>query len=226
MRLLLPVCLILPLLRTCTAPQLVHRCYHSHLPYFLALHWPPTPPHACRCLACLPPPLQVREALAHKVSRERVGAELEGMIHGEWPESEAGRRCGCTAAGSSSAWGGVGPRSSQLPRTSACLPRTSACLGTHAAAGPDPVMALRLLHRLRIFAAVFALPPAAAGVLGEAAFGATAASLGAGAFDAMQAWPRPESGFDQDARRRCLLAALLLPVAGVQVPAAKGKQTR
>jgi hypothetical protein len=87
-------------------------------------------------------------------------------------------------------------------------------------------MALRLLHRLRIFAAVFALHPAAAGGLGEAAFGATAASQAAGAFDAMQAWARPESGFDQDARRRCLLAALLLPVAGVQVPAAKGKQIR
>lgn len=27
--------------------------------------------------------LQVREALAHKVSRERIGAELEGMLHGE-----------------------------------------------------------------------------------------------------------------------------------------------
>ena len=36
----------------------------------------------------------------------------------------------------------------------------------------------------------------------------------------------PEHGFDQDARRRCLLAAVLLPVADVQVPAAKGKPVR
>ncbi|EFN53192.1 hypothetical protein CHLNCDRAFT_137012 [Chlorella variabilis] len=114
----------------------------------------------------------VREALAHKVSRERIGAELEGMIH-----------------------------------------------------GPDPVMALRLLHRLRIFAAVFALPPAAVGGLGEAAFGAAATALAAAAYDEMAAWGHPEAAFDRDARRRCLLAAVLLPVADLQVPAAKGKAT-
>lgn len=113
---------------------------------------------------------EVREALAHKVSRERVGSELEGMLH-----------------------------------------------------GADPVMALRLLHRLRIFTAVFALPPAVEHLLSEDAFGAAANCLASGAFDAMEAWAHPECGFDQDARRRCMLAAVLLPLAGVTVPAAKGK---
>lgn len=114
---------------------------------------------------------EVREALAHKVSRERVGAELEGMLH-----------------------------------------------------GPDPVMALRLLHRLRIFPAVFALPPGAGDRLSEDAFGGAACALAVEAFDEMQAWKHPEFGFDQDSRRRCMLAAVLLPLADVQVPAAKGKR--
>ncbi|PSC76867.1 CCA tRNA nucleotidyltransferase 2 [Micractinium conductrix] len=117
-------------------------------------------------------PRPVREALAHKVSRERVGAELEGMLH-----------------------------------------------------GPDPVMAVRLLHRLRIFTAVFAPPPATAGgaLPSEDAFGSAACSLTVEAFDAMQAWKHPECGFDQEAQRRCMLAAVLLPLAGLTVPAAKGK---
>lgn len=51
-------------------------------------------------------------------------------------------------------------------------------------------MALRLLHRLRIFAAVFALPPAVAGGLSDSAFGAAATRLAAGAYDEMQAWVR------------------------------------
>lgn len=166
----------------------------------------------------------------------------------------------------------------------------------HPQAGPDPIMALRLLHRLRIFSAVFALPPAAAGGLPDDAFGAASNRLAASAYDEMQAWVRrqpcllprlvrcggdaglgdrgrgsqlgasaaplstsalhacrpgtrpaaavalhqpacaarlpsalqlhPEHGFDQDARRRCLLAAVLLPVADIQVPAAKGKPVR
>jgi hypothetical protein len=87
-------------------------------------------------------------------------------------------------------------------------------------------MALRLLHRLRIFGAVFALPPAVAGGLSDDAFGAAATALAAAAYDEMQAWTHPEAGFDQDARRRCLLAAVLLPVAELRVPAAKGKSVR
>ena len=40
---------------------------------------------AIRTNSLMPPLLpQVRLALAQKVSRERVGAELEGMLHGEW----------------------------------------------------------------------------------------------------------------------------------------------
>ncbi|KAI3436201.1 hypothetical protein D9Q98_002255 [Chlorella vulgaris] len=115
--------------------------------------------------------LSVREALAHKVSRERVGSELEGMFH-----------------------------------------------------GADPLTALRLLHRLRIFAAVFLLPPSAAAAVSEVTFGAAASALALAALAEMQAWQHPEAGFDQEARRRCLLAAVLLPVAGLQVPAAKGKR--
>lgn len=49
-------------------------------------------------------------------------------------------------------------------------------------------MALRLLHRLRIFTAVFALPPAVAGPLSDDAFGAAANRLAVGAYDEMQAW--------------------------------------
>lgn len=55
-------------------------------------------------------------------------------------------------------------------------------------AGPDPVMALRLLHRLRIFGAVFALPPVAAVGLSEDAFGAAANKLAVSAYDEIQAW--------------------------------------
>jgi hypothetical protein len=116
---------------------------------------------------------EVREALAHKVSRERIGAELEGMMH-----------------------------------------------------GADPVMALRLLHRLRIFGAVFAVPPSVIAGLSEDAFGAAANRLAVSAYDEIQAWAHPECGFDQDSRRRCMLAAVLLPIADLQVPVAKGKPMR
>ena len=122
--------------------------------------------------------------------------------------------------------------------------------------GPDPIMALRLLHRLRIFGAVFALPPAAAAARSDPpAFGAAATGLAAAAFDVLQAWPPASASgsggdaatgdagngngngsvgaggggggvVDLDLRRRCLLAAVLLPVAGVMSPAAKGKTSR
>lgn len=52
-------------------------------------------------------------------------------------------------------------------------------------------MALRLLHRLRIFPAVFALPPGA-DRLSEDAFGGAACALAVEAFDEMQAWQHPE----------------------------------
>ncbi|KAI7837316.1 hypothetical protein COHA_008831 [Chlorella ohadii] len=89
--------------------------------------------------------------------------------------------------------------------------------------GADPVMALRLLHRLRIFGAVFAVPPSVTMGLSEDAFGAAANRLAVSAYDEMQAWSHPEAGFDQDARRRCMMAAVLLPIADLQVPVTKGK---
>lgn len=55
-------------------------------------------------------------------------------------------------------------------------------------------MALRLLHRLRIFPAVFALPPGAGDRLSEDAFGGAACALAVEAFDEMQAWKHPEVG--------------------------------
>ena len=92
-----------------------------------------TPPSALSA----PPPLQVRTALMQKVSRERVGAELEGMLHGEGLECEHRLECGhpwaCTAAAAGqrstslrSSWRpgpaehlGTGPAAAQGP---ACLP--------------------------------------------------------------------------------------------------------
>lgn len=51
-------------------------------------------------------------------------------------------------------------------------------------------MALRLLHRLRIFGAVFAVPPSVTAGLSEDAFGAAANRLAVSAFDEMEAWVR------------------------------------
>lgn len=49
-------------------------------------------------------------------------------------------------------------------------------------------MALRLLHRLRIFGAVFAVPSSVTMGLSEDAFGAAANRLAASAYDEMEAW--------------------------------------
>ncbi len=137
--------------------------------------------------------LQVREALAHKVSRERIGAELEGMMHGE-------RDC---SGGAQLSPGGFHPCTlfpqppPAPPCPGPCPPRSlpphppsNASTSSHPLAGADPVMALRLLHRLRIFGAVFAVPPSVTMGLSEDAFGAAANRLAVSAYDEMQAWVR------------------------------------
>lgn len=73
-------------------------------------------------------------------------------------------------------------------------------------------MALRLLHRLRIFSAVFALPPAAAGGLSDDAFGAAANRLAASAYDEMQAWVRGGCGGGPCSGGSHRLARLLSPL--------------
>jgi tRNA nucleotidyltransferase/poly(A) polymerase len=109
--------------------------------------------------------------LGHKVSRERVGNELDGML-----------------------------------------------------TGPDPVAAVRLLQRMGLFEAVFAVHPSAGGDVTEAFAAAGAALLGA-AHRVLGAWaPAPALGADE--RRQALLAALLLPLRGVELRAAKGRAQR
>lgn len=66
-------------------------------------------------------------------------------------------------------------------------------------------------------------------VSGAASFSETACSCGNDTANQnllLQAWKHPECGFDQEAQRRCMLAAVLLPLAGLTVPAAKGKPVR
>ncbi|GLC34026.1 hypothetical protein PLESTB_000830000 [Pleodorina starrii] len=109
---------------------------------------------------------QVQVALATKISKERVGTELEGMFN-----------------------------------------------------GPAPVEAVRLLHRLGLFTSVFALPPSLESRLGDG-YGAPCCTTMAAA-DAIARSMGLE--LDKDERRFLLLAALLLPLRGLQVPAAKGK---
>ncbi|GFR42511.1 hypothetical protein Agub_g3403 [Astrephomene gubernaculifera] len=109
---------------------------------------------------------QVRVALATKISKERVGTELEGMFN-----------------------------------------------------GPAPTEAVRLLHRLGLFPTVFALPPPLDGRLGPSYGGPCCVSMGA----AEQLQRDLGLELDKDERRFLLLAALLLPLRGLQAPAAKGK---
>jgi hypothetical protein len=59
------------------------------------------------------------------------------------------------------------------------------------------------------------------GGLIDDAFGAEATTLAASC-EEVQAWAHTEAGFDQDACRRRPLAAVLLPVAELRVPAADG----
>eukprot|EP00887_Chlorella_sp_A99_P006656 scaffold3.g6656.t1 len=118
---------------------------------------------------------EVRDHLHFKVSRERIGTEFQGMVH-----------------------------------------------------GPDPVLALQLIHRLRLFEAVFVLPDAVAASLPSEELSAAATALAAGAYDALAALdsepPGPEAGgVGRDARRQLLLAALLLPLRALSVRGHKGR---
>jgi len=111
---------------------------------------------------------EVRGMLGHKVSRERIGAELEGMI-----------------------------------------------------GGPDPVAAVHLLQRLRLFEAVFEVHPSATADVTElfASAGSTLVSALYDVLSSLQDIPSLEA----DARRQILLAALLLPLRAAEVVSAKGK---
>jgi tRNA nucleotidyltransferase/poly(A) polymerase len=116
---------------------------------------------------------QVREMLGHKVSRERIGAELDGMLN-----------------------------------------------------GPDPVAAVDVLKRLRLFEAVFEVHPSAtADVTDE--FAAAGTTLLTAAFDILAAWKATQlltvAQVSLEDRRLLLLAALLLPLRRCTVVGAKGK---
>jgi tRNA nucleotidyltransferase/poly(A) polymerase len=116
---------------------------------------------------------EVREMLGHKVSRERIGTELDGMLN-----------------------------------------------------GPDPVAAVDVLRRLRLFEAVFEVHPSAtADVTDE--FAAAGTALLTAAFDILAAWKEtkllPEAEVSLEDRRLLLLAALLLPLRRCTVLGAKGK---
>ncbi|GLI66087.1 hypothetical protein VaNZ11_009809 [Volvox africanus] len=111
---------------------------------------------------------QVRVALATKISKERVGTELEGMFN-----------------------------------------------------GPAPVEAVRMLQRLGLFTAVFALPMALESQVGGG-YGVPCCTTMAAADNIVRAL---DLEMDKDERRFLLLAALLLPLRGLQIPAAKGKLT-
>lgn len=111
---------------------------------------------------------EVRLALMQKVSRERVGTELEGMLH-----------------------------------------------------GADPVQAVRMLHQLQLFQAVFMLPPQVGSHLGGD-FAASGTELLAAAHALVKAW-ESEEGLSQDEQRQCLLAAALLPLRQIKFKGGKGK---
>lgn len=112
--------------------------------------------------------VQVREMLGHKVSRERIGAELDGMLN-----------------------------------------------------GPDPVAAVEVLRRLRLFEAVFEVHPSATTDVTEE-FAAAGTALLTAAFDITAAW-KPELVISLEERRLLLLAALLLPLRRCSVEGPKRK---
>ena len=112
--------------------------------------------------------IQVREMLGHKVSRERIGAELDGMLN-----------------------------------------------------GPDPVAAVHVLKKLRLFEAVFEVHPSATADVTEE-FSASGTSLVTAAFDILTAW-NPDVVLSVEDRRLVLLASLLLPLRRCSVAGAKGR---
>lgn len=126
----------------------------------------------------------VREALGHKVSRERIGAELEGMFQ-----------------------------------------------------GPDPVGAVQLLNRLRLFEAVFEVHPSATADV-TAEFANAGSVLVDMYIKVMSSWKDIDSVISNEdntyidaetkddsvaMRRQSLLAALLLPLRACQVTGIKGR---
>jgi hypothetical protein len=142
---------------------------------------------------------QVRTALGEKVSRERVGAEVEGMLTG-------GHRLDGWIAQLGSGWRGVhgpasyawhcmalkrrGPAPPRRCHTQHDIPPKTANPPTHPPthAGPDPIRAAELLHRLRLFHAVFEVHPSAAPDVITEGFGAAGAALLAGAHSLMESW--------------------------------------
>lgn len=113
-------------------------------------------------------PTQVRDALGHKVSRERVGAELDGMLR-----------------------------------------------------GPDPVASVQLLHRLRLFEDVFMLPDSVPASTLPLLSAAGSALLGS-AHATLRSWA-PKEGLGPEELRLTLLAAALMPLRGMALRTAKGK---
>eukprot|EP00193_Tetraselmis_chui_P001735 CAMPEP_0177751190 /NCGR_PEP_ID=MMETSP0491_2-20121128/238_1 /TAXON_ID=63592 /ORGANISM="Tetraselmis chuii, Strain PLY429" /LENGTH=476 /DNA_ID=CAMNT_0019266279 /DNA_START=316 /DNA_END=1742 /DNA_ORIENTATION=+ len=114
---------------------------------------------------------EVREQLVHKVSKERVGTEFDGMVN-----------------------------------------------------GPDPVGAMNLVYQLRLFPAVFLPPPAFVHILGED-FGKPCIATMAAASSVLHQLP-DKALLDGEAKRLCLLAALLLPLREIDVTQSGGKAAK
>ena len=115
--------------------------------------------------------VQVRGALAHKVSRERIGSELHGMFTG-----------------------GAGLRmQASVPLSHACSIGDKGKLRyLHLStrpfySGPDPVRAVRDIQRLRLFPVVFAPPDSLVAILGEG-YGAQCSRVMAAAASTLTAW--------------------------------------
>lgn len=101
--------------------------------------------------------VEVREALSQKVSKERVGTELDGMFN-----------------------------------------------------GPSPSQAMRLLHRMCLFSAVFALPPQFRSLMTEDSVGKCVGLMEAS--ERIMKAMEEEVVLDKDDRRALLLSALLFPL--------------
>ncbi|GAB4823353.1 hypothetical protein N2152v2_010399 [Parachlorella kessleri] len=87
--------------------------------------------------------------------------------------------------------------------------------------GPDPVHAVRLLHHLQLFPAVFMLPPSIGGHLGGD-FATAGTELLAAAHALLDSWSK-EVSFTQEEKRQCVLAAAMLPVRHIKLSGGKGK---